>query len=95
NILTRALMADLADRFPGIVLTDWMPGMLATRMGVAQGLDPAQAARWGAALALWCDPTLNGAVFEQDREILPARGLKGRIKDALLLRRRHPRVIPT
>ncbi|AWZ18917.1 Hypothetical protein RAK1035_0206 [Roseovarius sp. AK1035] len=95
RILTRALVADLADRFPGIVLTDWMPGMLATRMGVPHGLDPAQAARWGAALALWYDPTLNGAVFEQDREILPPRGLKGRIKDALLLRRRTARVIPT
>jgi NAD(P)-dependent dehydrogenase (short-subunit alcohol dehydrogenase family) len=95
RILTRALLADLADRFPGIVLTDWMPGMLATRMGVPHGLDPAQAARWGAALALWYDPTLNGAVFEQDREILPPRGLKGRIKDMLLFRRRTPRVIPT
>lgn len=94
RILTRALTADLGDRFPGIVITDWMPGMLATRMGIANGLDPATAARWGAALALWHDPSLNGAVFEMDREILPPRGLKGRIKDALLLRRRAPRVIP-
>src|SRR6056297_3283641 len=86
RILSRALVADLAD---------WMPGMLATRMGVAQGLDPAQAARWGAALALWDDPGLNGAVFEMDREILPPRGLKGRIKDALLMRRRRARVIET
>lgn len=94
RILTRALLADLADRFPGIVITDWMPGMLATRMGVPHGLDPAQAARWGATLALWHDPALNGAVFERDREILAPRGLKGRIKDTLLLRRRRPRVIP-
>jgi hypothetical protein len=28
-----------------------------------------------------------------DREILPPRGVKGRIKDALLLRRRRARVI--
>lgn len=94
RILTRALTADLGDRFPGIVITDWMPGMLATRMGIAHGLDPAQAARWGASLALWHDPSLNGAVFEMDREILPSRGLKGRIRDALLLRHRAPRVIP-
>ena len=95
RIFSRALVADLADRFPGIVISDWMPGMLATRMGVAQGLDPAQAARWGAALALWDDPGLNGAVFEMDREILPPRGLKGRIKDAVLMRRRRARVIET
>lgn len=93
RIFSRALVADLADRFPGIVISDWMPGMLATRMGIAQGLDPAQAARWGAALALWDDPALNGAVFEMDREILPPRGLKGRIKDMVLMRRRQARVI--
>ncbi|WP_417725916.1 SDR family oxidoreductase [Roseovarius sp.] len=94
RILTRALIADLGDRFPDIVITDWMPGMLATRMGVADGVDPAQAARWGVSLALWHDPALNGAVFEMSQEILAPRGLKGRIKDRLLLRRRSPRSIP-
>ncbi|MDZ7709994.1 MAG: SDR family oxidoreductase [Roseovarius sp.] len=94
RILTRALVADLGDRFPGIVITDWMPGMLATRMGIADGLAPGVAARWGAALALWDDPALNGAVFEMNREVLPPRGLKARLRDALLMRRRPPRVIP-
>jgi len=94
RILTRALVADLGDRFPGIVITDWMPGMLATRMGVADGLAPEAAARWGAALALWDDPALNGAVFEMDREVLPPQGLKQRVRDLLLLRRRRARVIP-
>jgi len=93
RILTRAMIADLADRFPDIVINDWMPGMLATRMGVAHGLDPAQSAKWGATLALWHDPVLTGTVFEQNREILPPRGIKGRVKDALLLRRRRPRMI--
>lgn len=93
RILSRAMIADLADRFPDIVINDWMPGVLATKMGVAHGLDPAQSARWGAALALWHDPALTGSVFEQDREILPPRGLKGRIKDAVLMRRQSPRVI--
>ncbi|MDT8328016.1 MAG: SDR family oxidoreductase [Roseovarius sp.] len=93
RILSRAMIADLADRFPDIVINDWMPGMLATRMGVAHGLDPAQSARWGAALALWHDPALSGSVFERDREILPPRGLKGRLKDAVLMRRQRPRVI--
>lgn len=83
RVLTRALVADLADRFPGIVIGDWMPGILATRMGVATGLDPAQAARWGVRLALWHDPGLNGTVFEMDRELLPPRGLKRRVFDRL------------
>jgi NAD(P)-dependent dehydrogenase (short-subunit alcohol dehydrogenase family) len=93
RILSRALVADLGDRFPDIVITDWMPGMLATRMGVAGGLAPEVAARWGAALTLWDDPALNGAVFEMNREVLPPRGLRARVGDALLLRRRRARTI--
>ncbi|MEZ5714976.1 MAG: SDR family oxidoreductase [Paracoccaceae bacterium] len=91
RILTRALKADLADRFPDIVITDWMPGMLATAMGIPDGLPAAASARWGAELALWHDPALTGASFEQDREILPPQGLKSRLKNALLLRRPKPR----
>lgn len=90
---SRALVADLGDRLPKIVVNTWMPGMLDTQMGLAEGLDPAVAANWGAALLLWDDPNLNGAVFEMDREILPPRGLKGRLKDAVRLRRRKPRRI--
>lgn len=92
---SRALVADLGDRLPKIVISTWMPGMLNTGMGLADGLDPAVAAKWGAGLALWDDPTLNGTVFEMDREILPPRGLKGRLKDAVRLKRRKPRLIPT
>lgn len=87
RILTRALVADLSDRFPDIVISTWMPGILATEMGLSDGLDPAIAARWGASLALWHDRSLNGAVFERDREVLEHRSLKGRIKDRILLRR--------
>ena len=32
-----------------------------------------------------------GAVVEQGTEVLPPRGLKGKLKDLLLLRRRRPR----
>lgn len=94
RVLTRAMVADLGDRFPDIVITDWMPGMLATGMGIADGLDPAISAKWGVGLALWHDHSLNGAVFEMGREILAPRGLKGKIKDLILLRTRpKPREI--
>jgi NAD(P)-dependent dehydrogenase (short-subunit alcohol dehydrogenase family) len=95
RILNVATFADLAP-LPAsdIVVGDWMPGMLATRMGIPDGLSPETAARWGAALALWHDRSLTGAVFEMDREILTGRGLKGRIKDLILLRKRKsPRQI--
>jgi NAD(P)-dependent dehydrogenase (short-subunit alcohol dehydrogenase family) len=87
RILTRALIADLGDRFPRIVIGDWMPGMLATEMGVPEGLAPEVAAGWGAALALWDDPSLTGTIFEMDREIPPPRGLKGRVKDLVTFSR--------
>lgn len=91
RIFSRALVSDLGDRFPDIVISDWMPGMLKTSMGVDFGLPPDEAARWGIELALRTDRDLNGAVFEQGTEILPPRGLKGKLKDAVLGRRRRPR----
>ena len=86
RVFTRAVVADLGDRFPGIIITDWLPGRLATRMGIPDGLDPATAAAWGVQLALWTDRSLNGTTWEMDTELLPPRGLKGRIKDKLTFR---------
>lgn len=94
RIYTRALIADIGDRFPDIVVGDWMPGMLATRMGIADGLPPDVAAGWGAALALMHDPALTGTTFEMGREILSGSGLKRRIKAiATLSRPPKPRQI--
>ena len=87
RILTRSLVADLSDRFPDIVISDWMPGALDTRMGISDGLDPKTSARWGAELALWHNPSLTGSTFERDREILPPRSLKRRVLDKVLLRK--------
>ena len=94
RVLTRALIADICDRFPGIVIGDWMPGMLKTTMGIPDGVDPMVSARWGANLALDADPALTGAAFEQNVEILPPTGLKGKLKALVTGQRRKPRVIP-
>lgn len=91
RVLTRALVADLFDRFPDIVIGDWLPGALATGMGIPDGLPAETAATWGVKLALMRDPDLNGVVFERDTELLPPRGLKGKLKDTLLFRRPKPR----
>lgn len=40
KVLTRALIADICDRFPDIVIKDWMPSALATDMGIHDVLDP-------------------------------------------------------
>lgn len=87
RIFSKALVADLADRFPDIVISTWIPGALNTAMGIPAGIDPAAAARWGAELALWHDRSLNGATFAGDRETLEPRSLRRRIKEAVLLRK--------
>lgn len=87
RVFGRVLHADLADRFPEIVVSTWMPGMLATDMGIADGLAPEVAAVWGAELALWHDTTLNGTVFEMNIEVLPSTRLKQRIKNKLMFRK--------
>lgn len=84
RILTRAMVADLGDRFPGIVISDWVPGTHTPRKGIKDGVEPGLAAEWGASLALMRAPDLNGLVFLRDREHVPPRSLKRRVKDRVL-----------
>jgi NAD(P)-dependent dehydrogenase (short-subunit alcohol dehydrogenase family) len=88
RILTRALVADLGDRFPGIVINDWVPGTHQPRKGIPDGVDPLIAGEWGARLALMKSPDINGLVFLQDREHALPRSFKGRVKDRMLGHRR-------
>lgn len=89
RILTMAMIKDLADRFPDIVITEWVPGPMNTE--VPEGCDPQEAARWGVALALWHDPRLTGAVFDKMTELLPPVSAKRRVLAKLTGRRRKPR----
>jgi hypothetical protein len=84
RIFSRALVADLGDRFPDIVVSTWMPGILATRMGLADGLDPAIAARWGVELAMNDGRDLNGAVFDRDLQMSEPRSFKRRVFEKLV-----------
>jgi NAD(P)-dependent dehydrogenase (short-subunit alcohol dehydrogenase family) len=84
RILTKSLVADLGDRFPGIVINDWIPGTHKPRKGVPDGVDPVLAAEWGANLALMHDRDINGLVFLQDHEHAAPQSLKGRVKDRVL-----------
>jgi 3-oxoacyl-[acyl-carrier protein] reductase len=90
NILTKSLVADLGDRFPDIVINDWVPGELATEMGSPAGFDPKQAAEWGVRLALWHDPMLTGRLFERNFEVLEPIGIKRKLLNRLIARKRVP-----
>ena len=91
RLFTRAMIADLSDRFPEIVISEWMPGVLNTQMGIPDGLEPKVAAAWGVELALKMQSSIAGTTFEMNTEILPPRGLKGKLKDLVLLRKPTPR----
>jgi NAD(P)-dependent dehydrogenase (short-subunit alcohol dehydrogenase family) len=84
RILTRSLVADLGDRFPGIIINDWVPGLLATHIGVTGGIEPEVAAEWGASLALLHDAAINGLIFERDHEHQPYKSLKRKVKERVL-----------
>ncbi len=91
RLFTRALVADLGKRFPGIVINDWIPGALDTKMGRADGLDPMVSAVWGVELALRHSADLNGRVFDMNKELTPVRSLKRRIAERLGVR---PKYVP-
>jgi NAD(P)-dependent dehydrogenase (short-subunit alcohol dehydrogenase family) len=82
--LTPVLVADLADRFPKIVISDWDPGLVAAGTGLSDGSTLEVAARWGTSLAMMRDPALTGSLWKQDREILPRSSLRQRIAYRLL-----------
>lgn len=84
RILTRAMVADLQDRFPDIIINDWMPGILATRMGLPDGIAPADAAQNCVRLALLHDRNINGLVFERDRSVHAPLSLKRGILNKVL-----------
>ncbi|WP_439519284.1 SDR family oxidoreductase [Hydrogenophaga sp.] len=84
---TRALRADIEDRFPDIIISDWITGPLALEPDHSDGSTSFQiAAAWGVELALWTDTSLRGSVWERDHELLPSRSFKRQIKDTLLMR---------
>ena len=93
RILTKAMVTDLADRFPEIVINNWIPGALSTKMGIPDGHDPKKAAKWGAELALWHDPSIMGTTFVENREHLSQPSLKRRIFNALTRRTPLPRYL--
>lgn len=52
HALSRAVAAEVRGDFPDILVNEWVPGALRTRMGIEGGIDPDLAASWGLA---WID----------------------------------------
>ncbi|WP_210528168.1 SDR family oxidoreductase [Rubellimicrobium arenae] len=93
RIFSRTVVADLASRFPRIVVNHWVPGDPTPRIDGSEGMDAAQMARWGAKLALMRDPSLTGSLWNGHREMVRQVPLRRRIVLRLLGRQRIGRVI--
>lgn len=81
--LTKAIAADIQDFDADIEVHEWIPGHLKTRMSDYTGLEPSVAAEWGVRLASEQHARTPNCIFENDREWLPPKGLKQRIRDKL------------
>lgn len=82
--LTKAIAADIRHLPADIEVHEWIPGHLRTRMSGFTGIEPAVAAEWGVRLVNMPHARTRNCIFENDREWLPPKGLKQRIKDKLL-----------
>lgn len=91
RILTAALQADICDRFPEIVINEWIPGALNTQMGIPDGLAPETAAIWGVRLALLHDREISGLTFARECSVPPPQGWKRKLLNRAL--RRRPRLV--
>lgn len=84
--LVKATHAELAGDFPNILVNEWVPGALATGMGVPDGLAPAEAARWGIDLLDLPPGGPSGRMFHRDQLVQPPRSFKQRMIARLLRR---------
>ena len=81
--LTKAIAADLRGRDADIEVHEWIPGHLRTRMSDFTGIEPAVAAGWAVQLAGQPHARTPNCIFENDREWLPPRSLRQRVRDKL------------
>jgi NAD(P)-dependent dehydrogenase (short-subunit alcohol dehydrogenase family) len=84
--LVKAVVAELAGDFPDILVNEWVPGALNTKMGVPEGYDPAEAACWGIDLLDLPAGGPSGRIFERNELVEPPQSLKRRLLRKLLRR---------
>lgn len=82
--LTKAIAADIRHLDIDIEVHEWIPGHLRTRMSEFTGIDPSVAAGWAVQLASAPRARTRNCIYENDREWIPPKGLKQRIKEKLL-----------
>jgi NAD(P)-dependent dehydrogenase (short-subunit alcohol dehydrogenase family) len=81
---TRALAVELAAANSRLIVNEWIPGRYRTRMGVADGDEPARA--FDRLLSTWEASRAGpgGRTFFMEREVVPPRSLRSRVKSWLV-----------
>lgn len=87
HALVKGVAADLAPLQLDVQIHEWIPGHLNTRMSDFTGIDPAISAGWALQMVTADNASRNGCIFENDREWIPAMGMKQRILRRLGLSR--------
>ncbi len=88
HALTKAIAQDLDGVDADIEVHEWIPGHLNTRMSEFTGIDPAVSAGWAVQIAAIPHASRRSCLYENDHEWVPPRGIRQRLKDALLFWRR-------
>ena len=83
SAFTRALAAEFATAGSSLIVNEWVPGIFRTHMSGNTGEDPTLA--FGRLLVAWemSKSGNGGRTFEGDRENLPPRSLRSRVKSLL------------
>jgi NAD(P)-dependent dehydrogenase (short-subunit alcohol dehydrogenase family) len=83
DAFTKALAVELASTRSPVVVNHWIPGIYKTRMSGYTGEDPALATDRLLSVIGQSRQGLGGRTFLVDREFLPRRGIRARIKGLL------------
>jgi NAD(P)-dependent dehydrogenase (short-subunit alcohol dehydrogenase family) len=86
--LTKAIAQDLQHLEADIEVHEWIPGHLNTQMSGYTGIDPGEAALWAVDLASMSHARTRNCIFVNDKEWLPPKGLRRRIKEKLMFWRK-------
>ena len=66
-----------------VTVTEWIPGILCTRHGEPDGIDPDVAACWGVSLALDNRVELHGKTYLKDREFIRTITIRQKFRRAV------------
>ena len=78
-----ALARELEATLPSVIVTEWIPGILCTRHGEPDGIDPDVAACWGVSLALDNRVELHGKTYLKDREFNRTMSIQKKFRRAV------------